>query len=116
MNELVLRGCNVERTLNSRTVNELVNMGAEFADISFGDGDGWVSSFDDSLYRYDRDETEYIECLPRLMVESMQSIEEFAEGKVGKLILLYRMLMSESSMWLYLSRNGHTVEVPVKCG
>jgi hypothetical protein len=74
------QSCYDERAASSSFIRDLTDLGAEFSNNNWEID--WTTRFDISIYRDDRDITNVP--LPRLMVESMQTVSEFAEGALDQ--------------------------------
>jgi hypothetical protein len=77
----MFQNCHHESAANSSFIRDLTDLGAEFSETNWQNE--WIDRFDLSIYVYDRDTAGIPMCLPRLMVESMQTVSEFAEGAMA---------------------------------
>jgi hypothetical protein len=82
LDSLMRDSCFEERASSSTAIRELIDMGAEFTDNTSVLDDNWTRCFDSQIYLHGRYKTSVPTCIPRFMIESMQAVTEFAEGKV----------------------------------
>jgi hypothetical protein len=76
LDSIIWQSCHHEKAASSIFIRDMTNLGAEFSNNNWDED--WTTRFDLSTYITDKNITNVP--LPRLMVESMLTVSEFAEG------------------------------------